>query len=176
MDLNPTTMPINWPVQLTAAIVPLAVGFVWYHPKVFGTAWAKAVGVTEQDRKSANMPLMFGLTFVFSLVLSFCYDAFANHWASYQAFFRPVAEHGLGIDPTTPFGTELKGHIDAYGERFSTWRHGAVHGIIMSIMFILPVIVINALFERRGFKYILMTWGYWALSIMLMFIVVAQFS
>jgi hypothetical protein len=78
--------------------------------------------------------------------------------------------------PDNPFGTELKGHIDAYGERYSTWRHGAVHGIIMSIMFILPVIVINALFERRGFKYIMINWGFWAVSIMLMFTVVAQFS
>lgn len=169
-------MQVNWLVQLLAALVPMIVGFIWYHKSVFGTAWMNATGMTDEKAKGGNMPVIFGLTFVFSLLLSFCYDAFANHWASYQAFFRPVVEHGLGIDPTTPFGAELKGHIDAYGERFSTWRHGAVHGIIMSIMFILPVIVINALFERRSFKYIMITWGYWALSIMLMFIVVAQFS
>lgn len=169
-------MKVNWLIQIIAALVPHLVGFIWYNPKTFGNAWMKGAGMTEEKMRNANMPLIFGLTFVFSLLLSFCYDAFANHWASFQTFFRPVAEHGIGVDPATPFGTELKGLIDAYGERYSTWRHGMVHGLIMSIMFILPVIVINALFERRGFKYIMINWGFWAVSIMLMFTVVAQFS
>jgi Protein of unknown function (DUF1761) len=169
-------MQTNWPVHLLASLVPLIIGFIWYNEKVFGKAWMKAAGMTEEKIKGANMPVIFGLTFLFSLLLSFCYSAFADHWASFQAFFRPVAEHGLGVDATTAFGAELKGLIDGYGERYHTWRHGAVHGIIMSFMFILPVIVINALFERRGARYILMNWGYWAVSIMLMFVVVAQWG
>ena len=169
-------MQVNWLVQLLAALIPLVIGFLWYNPKTFGNAWMRSADMTEEKVKGGNMPLIFGLTFLFSLLLAFCYNGFANHWVQFQTFFRPVAEHGVGVDVTTPFGTELKGLIDAYGERYSSWRHGAVHGVIMSFMFILPVIVINALFERRGFKYIMINWGFWAVSIMLMFAVLAQFS
>lgn len=169
-------MQVNWLVQILAALIPLILGFVWYNPKVFGKAWMKGADITEEKMKGANMALIFGLTFVFSLVLSFCYKAFADHWVAFQAFFRPVIEHGMGVDPTTPFGAELKGHIDAYGERYSSWTHGFAHGIIMSIMLVLPIIAVNALFERRGFKYIMINWGFWTVSIMLMFAVVAQFS
>ncbi|MBK8339388.1 MAG: DUF1761 domain-containing protein [Flavobacteriales bacterium] len=169
-------MEINWLVQIGAALIPLVMGFIWYHPKVLGTAWMKAAGLTAEKMNAANMPVVFGLTFLFSLLLSFTYGGFADHWVSFQAFFRPVADHGIGVDPATPFGTELKGLIDAYGERYNTWRHGAVHGLIMSIMFILPVMAINAMFERKSFKYILINWGYWAVTIMLMFMVLAQWG
>lgn len=169
-------MEVNWLVQIFAALIPLLIGFVWYNPKTFGNAWMKGADVTEEKMKGANMPVIFGLTFVFSLLLSLCYKSFADHWVAFQTFFRPVAEHGMGVDASTPFGTELKGLIDAYGVRYTSWRHGAVHGLIMSIMFILPVIAVNALFERRGFKYIMINWGFWAVSIMIMWAIVSHFS
>ncbi len=169
-------MEINWPIQIFAALIPMIVGFIWYNPKVFGKAWMNAADMTDEKIRSGNMPMIFGLSFVFALLLSFTYMSFANHWVAFQAFFRPVVEHGLGIDPGTPFGMELKDHIDAYGERYSSWTHGAVHGLIMSFMFILPVMATNAMFERRSFKYVLINFSYWALTIMLMFMVLAQWG
>ncbi len=169
-------MEINWLVQIGAALVPMIIGFIWYHPKVFGTAWMDAAGMTEDKVKSGNMAVIFGVSFIFAFLLSFAYGAFADHWNAFQAFFRSVPEHGMGIDPTTPFGSELKGYIDAYGERYSSWTHGLAHGTIMSIMLILPIMVTNALFERKGFKYIIINWGYWAVTLTTMFMVVAQFG
>ena len=43
-----------------AALIPLAIGFIWYNQKVFGTAWMKEAGVTEEKMNNANMPLIFG--------------------------------------------------------------------------------------------------------------------
>ncbi|MCB0763161.1 MAG: DUF1761 domain-containing protein [Flavobacteriales bacterium] len=169
-------MHINWLVQFIAALVPMLIGFIWYNPKVFGNAWMKAAGVTEERMRSGNMALIFGLSFVFAFLLSFAYAAFANHWNAFQAFFRPVVEHGMGVDPTTPFGAELKGYIDAYGERYSSWTHGLAHGTVMSVMLFLPVMVINALFERRSFKYIMINWGYWTVTLIVMFMVLAQWG
>ena len=39
----------NWLALIVAAISALVVGFVWYNPKVFGTAWMKEVGMTEEE-------------------------------------------------------------------------------------------------------------------------------
>ena len=51
----------NFLAVLVAAVSTLVVGFVWYHPKVFGTAWMKEADMTEDKMKGANMGLIFGL-------------------------------------------------------------------------------------------------------------------
>lgn len=48
--------------SLIASIIPLLVGFIWYNPKVFGTAWMNACGLEESKlQEGFNMPLVFGL-------------------------------------------------------------------------------------------------------------------
>lgn len=55
-----------WAV-LVAAVVPFFVGFLWYGP-FFGKAWQKEVGISDKDMKNANMPQIFGLSFLANLV------------------------------------------------------------------------------------------------------------
>ncbi|MEZ4738820.1 MAG: DUF1761 domain-containing protein [Flavobacteriales bacterium] len=169
-------MQINIVVHLIAALVPMIIGFVWYNPKFLGNAWMTAAGMTEEKVKTGNMPLIFGLSFVLSIVLSFTYTMMMDHHFAFQAFFRPVVDHGLGVDPTSPFGSELKGLIDGYGERYSSWSHGLAHSFLVSIFVLIPIMGTNALFERRSFKYFLINWGYWAITIAVMYMIIAQFG
>ncbi|MBL7753083.1 MAG: DUF1761 family protein, partial [Chitinophagaceae bacterium] len=46
-------MQLNWLAVLGTAIIPLIVGFIWYNPKVMGTVWMKAAGVSPEDAKKA---------------------------------------------------------------------------------------------------------------------------
>jgi len=167
---------MNWIVILIAALVPMIMGFIWYNPKVFGTVWMKEAGVTEEKMQSANMGLIFGLSFVLSILLAMTYNFMHDHYQAFQAFFRTTAEHGLGVDPNSEFGVELKGLIDAYRDRFSSWTHGAVHSIVVSVFVVLPVMATNAMFERKSFKYVMVNWIYWALTIAIMYAVIAQFQ
>ncbi len=67
---------MNFIAVLVAAIVPLIVGFIWYNPKVFGTAWMRSIGVNNPDEMKAgpNMALVFGLSLLFSYrFLFFCF-------------------------------------------------------------------------------------------------------
>jgi hypothetical protein len=169
-------MEINWLIQIIAALVPMLVGFIWYNPKVFGNAWMKSAGLTEEQVKTGNMPLIFGLSFVLAFVLSFTYKFLGDHYSAFQAFFRPVIEHGLGVDPATPFGTELKGLIDGYGERYHSWTHGLAHSLIISFFVLLPIMGTGALFERKSFKYFMLNWGYWVVTLALMYMVLAHFG
>ena len=38
---------MNWLAIIVSALVPLIIGAIWYHPKVFGSAWMHATGITE---------------------------------------------------------------------------------------------------------------------------------
>lgn len=39
---------------------------------------------------------------------------------------------------------------------------------MIAVGLVLPIMATNALFERKGFKYIMVNWGYWALTMALM--------
>ena len=45
---------MNWLAILVSALIPLIIGAIWYHPKVFGTAWMHATGITEDKIKSMS--------------------------------------------------------------------------------------------------------------------------
>ena len=62
LPINPIAIPI-------AAIAALLVGFIWYHPKVFGNAWMKVSGMTEEKIKGGNMAVIFGLAIVATFTL-----------------------------------------------------------------------------------------------------------
>ncbi len=53
-------------------------------------------------------------------------------------------------------------------EPTNTFGHGMFHGMLMTIFMATPPLIINALFERRGFKYIAIHFFYWLISLMLM--------
>ena len=44
-----------------SALVPMVMGFVYYHKALFGKAWMDSIGMTEEKQKSANMPVMMGV-------------------------------------------------------------------------------------------------------------------
>ena len=59
---------MNWLAMAPAAASSLLIGFVWYHPKVFGTAWMATIGKTrEETEKNFNMLGMFGGSFLLAL-------------------------------------------------------------------------------------------------------------
>ena len=57
---------INWIAVVISAFSAFFVGGIWYGP-LFGRAWMKCWGFTEEDLASRNMPMVFGV----SLLLSF---------------------------------------------------------------------------------------------------------
>lgn len=158
-------MNLNFPIMLAAALVPLILGFIWYNPKVFGNAWMKAAGVTMDDGKKMNMPLVFGLTYLFSFFIAFTMGFLVIHqWHFYSILMN---EPGMN-DPNSEIGKFIAGFMEKYGHNFRTFKHGALHGTMSGIFLAMPVISINALFERKGFKYVAINSGFWILCFLLM--------
>ena len=156
-----------------AALIPLIIGFIWYHPKVFGTAWMNASGLTEEKLKGANMGLVFFLTYIFSCLLASALLSLTIHQLGFQSTL--MNEEGFGKE-----GSEvmiyISDFISKYGNNFRTFKHGALHGTIGGIFLALPIVAVNALFERKSWKYIWINAGFWILSMMLMGGLVCQFA
>ena len=68
----------NWLSLVLSALVPMVVGFIYYHKALFGKAWMDSIGMTEEKAKEANMGLTFGLSLVMAAILSFFLLGFNN--------------------------------------------------------------------------------------------------
>jgi len=61
---------MNWIAHLLAAVAAFGIGFLWYHPKTFGNAWMRGVGMTNEKMAEGNMALRYGLVFLMALILT----------------------------------------------------------------------------------------------------------
>jgi hypothetical protein len=60
---------VNWLAVIAAALSMFVIGGIWYGP-LFAKPWQKAAGLSDEQLKNANMPLIFGLAFLFSLLMA----------------------------------------------------------------------------------------------------------
>lgn len=62
---------INIPAILVAAVATFVIGGLWYSPVLFHGAWMRANRFGEADVSTGNTGLIFGLAFLFAVVMSF---------------------------------------------------------------------------------------------------------
>jgi hypothetical protein len=60
---------VNWLAVIAAALSMFVIGGLWYGP-LFARPWQRAAGLSDEQLKAANMPLIFGLAFVLSLLMA----------------------------------------------------------------------------------------------------------
>ena len=150
---------MNWISILVTALVPLLIGFVWYSEKGFGNVWMREANLNKEELEKGNMLAILGFAFLFSFFLSFMMQFIVIH--------QTGAIGMVGGDPTKALPSFAAFMAD-YGTAFRTFKHGALHGFMSSILFALPIIAINARFERKSWKYIFIHAGYWATTLTIM--------
>lgn len=88
--------PFNIWAVLVAAASTFLIGGLWYSPAVFGKAWMRENGFTEESLKGANMAKIFGLAFVLGLIAAANLAMFLGEEtnASMGAFYGFLAGFG----------------------------------------------------------------------------------
>jgi Protein of unknown function (DUF1761) len=69
---------INHFAVVAAALAAFVIGGLWYSPLLFHKAWMNANGFKEQDLTKSNMAKIFGLSFLFSLIMAYNLAAFLS--------------------------------------------------------------------------------------------------
>jgi hypothetical protein len=64
-------VPINYLAVLVAALIPMAVGALWYLPALFAKKWMALVGKTEEEVKNVNPMKAYGISFLTSLIMAY---------------------------------------------------------------------------------------------------------
>lgn len=152
-------MEINWIALLVAALSTLVVGFIWYNPKVFGTIWMKEAGITLEDEKRPNILIMFASSIIYAFMMSIILQMLTIHqWGAL----------GMVGGDTTKALPSYAAFMEDYGNAFRTFKHGALHGFMTGLFLAFPLIGTNALYERRSFKYALVSGGFWIVCFTIM--------
>jgi hypothetical protein len=155
-----------------SALIPMIIGFIWYNPKVLGNAWMHSAGVTDEQIKTGNMLMIFGLSYVFAVVISLMLIPITIHQSGILSLF--VMEPDFA-DLSSASHASYESIMTELGTRHRTFGHGFFHGALAAVGLIFPVIATLALFERRSWKYIFINAGYWVVSIALMGGVICMF-
>ncbi|MBL7820007.1 MAG: DUF1761 domain-containing protein [Saprospiraceae bacterium] len=124
-----------------ASLVPMIMGFIYYHPKVMGNAWMKSNGFTQESLGNGPKPVWY----LVALVLSFLFAV---------KFALDVIAPGQDVAPD--------------GHSYVTFQHGMAHGIINTILIILPIFGTLSIFEKRSWTWAFINIGYWGLCLIVM--------
>ena len=155
-------------ILIASTLVPMVIGFMWYNEKTFGKIWMQETGMTREKAQNANMIKTFGLTILFSLMVS---------TMLYQIVIHQNSLASLVMGDNSPETLQwLKDAMSKYGNNFRTFRHGMVHGFMTGLFLILPAVGVSSQFEMKSWKYILITAGYWIVSMMLMGGIICQWG
>jgi hypothetical protein len=69
---------INYIAVLAAAASTFAIGGLWYSPLLFQRAWMEASNLTARDLGAGGTGRIFGLAFIFALLMAFNLAMFLN--------------------------------------------------------------------------------------------------
>ena len=71
MDMSTAIASINYWAVLVAALASFLVGGLWYSPLLFHRPWMQAAALTEEQLRTGNPGLIFGVSFVLQLIAAF---------------------------------------------------------------------------------------------------------
>lgn len=75
-------------------LIPMVLGYVWYHPKVFGNAWMKSLGLTIEDLRQGNMAVTMGLATLCAIFLAWRINDYSSHTQPGMSQFLHGFYHG----------------------------------------------------------------------------------
>lgn len=135
---------INYLAIAAATLVPAIFGAIYYGP-LFGKQWLASMGKTQEEMQPKNMPLTYG----FSMLMSFL--AAMSIKMIMELTHKNVSDTGELI-----FGS------------FHTFKHGALHGTILALLLVCPILVSFGIFTKLSPKSILLAVIFWVICFAVM--------
>lgn len=128
---------INWLAVLAAAASTFVLGGLWYSPALFGRVWMSVNNLDSAELAKSNMAKIFGLAFVFALMMAANLAAFLAEpktnaaWGATAGFLAGFGWVALGIATIALF------------ERRSA-KYVLINGGYMTVAFVLMGLILGA--------------------------------
>lgn len=131
-----TSLLNPWAI-LVAAASNFVIGGLWFSPLLFGRAWMKANGFTEDDLKKGSPAVIFGVSFFFCLVM-------AANLAAFLATPETTLTWGItaGVLAGLGFATLGLGVVALFERR--PWSYIFVNGGYLTVSFAVMGAILGA--------------------------------
>lgn len=156
-------MPTNSYMFLIAGLIPMILGAIYYSDMIFGKTLSEINGVSDSNMKKGHHPSVYIFAYIFCCMIAMIVMGMSIHQTHVFQLFIPEV-----LESQSELMLVFNDLMAKYGTRFRTFGHGAIHGAVTSVFFVIPLIGVMALFESRGWKYILIHGLYWMISLTLM--------
>ena len=127
-DFNPLA-------TLAAALSAFLLGGLWYSPALFGKAWQREVGLSDEALAAAPMGRIFGGAFALSLLAAFVFALFLGP--------SPALPFALGAGAAAGFGWVAAGLGINYLFARRSLRLFAIDAGYLGLMFVLFGLVLG---------------------------------
>jgi len=159
--------------MLVAALIPLVVGFIYYHKAVFGNAWANMLGIEmNPENMKKEMPKVMLVSYIVNFFLAFGLASIVIHQMGLFSLLMESKGDLSELDYVSKIVVSFDGvAIDPdvlWNGLFRTFKHGAIHGVLASLTLVMPILVTTGLYEKRPWKLTFINLGYWIINFALM--------
>lgn len=87
---------INYLAVIVATVLSMVLGMLWYSPMLFGKAWMKEMGISEEDAKKQKEQGM-GKFMAIGSAMAFIFAFYLAHYIKGGADMGDVIQWGLGL-------------------------------------------------------------------------------
>ncbi len=119
------SVTVNWLAVGASAVASMVLGFAWYHPKVFGTAWMAEIGKTEEELQ--GNPAMYIWTLLGAIITAYVLAVIAGNVGA------DTLTKGLTLGLTAGIGfiaTALASHAIFHGNSFRHYLINAGYYVV----------------------------------------------
>lgn len=138
------SLSTNYLAIVVAGLIPAILGAIYYGP-FFGKMWRDSLGKTEEELK----PSIPALAYSGSILLAMLLSSSLNYVI--QLVHKDVNEAG-----------------ELFVNTHSTFGHGSLHGALIGISILMPIIVSLGIFHKLSWKTNLLNAIFWILCTAIM--------
>ncbi len=162
-------MKPNFLILIATSVIPFLIAFGWYHPKLFGgDNWTKIAGLTEAQVSNPVKVTKLLLTLLLNFLIAFGLYNLVVHESGVFGMLGADLE-AMKTGTAKAFLAEYSGHDQNIG-------HGLIHGLVATILFVVPLLGYTTIFDRKSGKYFLVNLGFWMISLTIMGGVIAKWG
>ncbi len=162
----------NWLILPIAALLPLILGFIYYHPKVLGTKLALMMDQPIEEITGKRSIGKTALIYLFSIMLAYALMVISVHQSAIFQLFLMDPELA---NSNSEYASFINNFMTKYGGRHRSFGHGVIHGAEASLIWGLAYLGMTTLMQGKPLKSIWIHLGFWVLCCGLMGGVICAF-